>query len=91
MTGEFTNEIDPTKVYNQSLWFNQWYYCHVHDKLENHALNTDKDGVFVEYIPVKDYIFRHNRAVFWTLRDQLPERIGNHVLFRYLLGWLCPP
>ena len=25
------------------------------------------------------------------MRDQLPEKYGNNVLFRYLLGWLNPP
>merc|ERR1740130_1866817 len=50
------------------------------------------DGeITVEYVPTLEYIFRHNRGIFWTLRDQLPESVGNHVVFRFLLGWLCPP
>ncbi len=44
-----------------------------------------------EWIPTLQYIFRHNRAIFWTLRDQLPESLGNHPLFRLALGWMCPP
>jgi delta24-sterol reductase len=31
------------------------------------------------------------RAIFWTLKDQLPERVGNHPLFRLVFGWMCPP
>ena len=45
----------------------------------------------IEYVDTYTYIFRHNRAIFWTLRDQLDERVGNHWLFRLLLGWLLPP
>ena len=45
----------------------------------------------IEYVDTYTYIFRHNRAIFWSLRDQLDERVGNHWLFRLLLGWLLPP
>ena len=44
-----------------------------------------------EFIPTYQYIMRHDRGIFWTLRDQLPEALGNHVAFRWCLGWLNPP
>ena len=42
-----------------------------------------------EYIPLEQYLLRHNRAIFWVVEAMIP--FGNHPLFRYLLGWLCPP
>ena len=40
---------------------------------------------------VSRYIFRHNRAIFWTVRDQIPEYIGNHWVVRWTMGWMFPP
>jgi hypothetical protein len=80
------DEIDTSKINNVGWWFKKWFYTHVRDMLKD---ETQK--VIIEYIPTYQYIFRHNRGIFWTLRDQLPERYGNNVIFRYLLGWLNPP
>eukprot|EP00924_Labyrinthula_sp_SR-Ha-C_P013583 augustus_masked-scaffold_5-processed-gene-7.48-mRNA-1 protein AED:0.41 eAED:0.43 QI:0/-1/0/1/-1/1/1/0/488 len=81
MIGNFVNEIDLTKVYNPNLWFQKWFYLHVKDKKEYN----------IEYIPTKEYIFRHDRGIFWTLRDQLDESLANTLWFRVLFGWLFPP
>lgn len=35
-----------------------------------------------EYIPIQDYLLRHNRAIFWVVEDMIP--FGNHPLFRYV-------
>ena len=43
----------------------------------------------VEYIPLRDYYHRHTRPPFWEMEMMIP--IGNHPVFRYLLGWLMPP
>jgi len=79
MTGRFVDQ-PLSKVNNVGYWFKPWFYTHVETFLQ---------GEGKECIPVHEYIFRHDRGIFWTLRDQLP--VGNHVVFRYLLGWLCPP
>jgi len=42
----------------------------------------------VEYIPVRDYYHRHQRAFFWEVAVIYP--LGNSPLFRYLLGWVFP-
>ncbi|KAI6198413.1 hypothetical protein M3Y99_01875100 [Aphelenchoides fujianensis] len=42
-----------------------------------------------EFVPIADYLLRHNRAIFWVVESMIP--FGNHPLFRLLLGWLCPP
>ena len=78
-------EVEPSLVNRVGLWYKPWFYTHVRGMVE------DKLGNRHEYIPTYEYIFRHNRGIFWTLRDQLPERIGNNILFRYVLGWLNPP
>jgi len=88
MTGTFADTADG-KINNVGLWFKPWFYTHVRDMLgDGLSKNTEK---IVEYVPTYEYIFRHNRGIFWTLKDQLPEKYGNNVVFRYLLGWLCPP
>ena len=74
------------KTNNLTAWYKPWFYKHI----ESMLAMPDRSEV-IEYIDTYTYIFRHNRAIFWTLRDQLDERIGNHWLFRLLLGWLLPP
>ena len=44
-----------------------------------------------EAIPLMAYLNRHRRGVFWTLRDDMGGVMGNHWLFRLLLGWAMPP
>jgi len=92
MTASFVQAPDSSigQVNNCNYWFKPWFYCHIRDMF--HAASKPcAQGTVVEYIPTSQYIFRHNRAVFWSLNDQLPEKYGNHWLFRLLFGWLTPP
>ncbi len=88
MEASFASDEDvraaPGRVNNVGWWFKKWFYTHCRD------IMAGGEPTY-EFIPTYQYIFRHNRGIFWTLRDQLPERIGNNVVFRYLLGWLNPP
>ncbi|MET9415644.1 FAD-binding oxidoreductase [Streptomyces klenkii] len=43
----------------------------------------------VEYVPLRDFHFRHSRSIYWAAEMLVPS--GNHPLFRYALGWLMPP
>jgi len=85
------------QVNNCNWWFKPWFYCHIRDMFHRGCdglLSPDEGTVHTavtEFIPTYQYIFRHNRAVFWSLNDQLPESIGNSFLFRLFLGWLAPP
>eukprot|EP00946_MAST-07B_sp_MAST-7B-sp1_P001884 g1884.t1 len=79
------SDVDSAHINKVGLWYKPWFYTHVR------SMVSDGGGKRHEFIPTYEYIFRHNRGIFWTLRDQLPERIGNNVVFRYLLGWLNPP
>uniref|UniRef100_A0AC34RAE8 FAD-binding PCMH-type domain-containing protein n=1 Tax=Panagrolaimus sp. JU765 TaxID=591449 RepID=A0AC34RAE8_9BILA len=69
-----------SKINEISKWYKPWFYKHVENFL-------GKGGE--EYIPIRDYLLRHNRAIFWVVEDMIP--FGNNPLFRLFLGWLCPP
>jgi len=84
MEGRFVAKAPPNGCFNDvSKWWKPWFFAHVRSKLDG--------GITTEYMPVEPYIFRHDRSLFWTLKDQLPESIGNAPLFRFFLGWLLPP
>uniref|UniRef100_A0A7E4V4U9 Delta(24)-sterol reductase n=1 Tax=Panagrellus redivivus TaxID=6233 RepID=A0A7E4V4U9_PANRE len=68
------------KINEVTRWYKPWFYKHVETFL-------NKEGE--EYIPIQDYLLRHNRAIFWVLEAMIP--FGNHPVFRALLGWACPP
>ena len=42
-----------------------------------------------ELIPLRGYYHRHSKSIFWGIKEIVP--FGNNALFRWLLGWLCPP
>jgi len=90
-----------------SMWYKPWFYKYVQSKLEiNKRLSSasaaaaaasassksileQREKAFVEYIPLRDYYHRHTQSLFWEMELMIP--IGNHPVFRYLLGWLMPP
>lgn len=69
------------KINRITRWYKPWFYKHVEGFL------ATKGGE--EYIPIRDYLLRHNRAIFWVLESMIP--FGNRPLFRLFFGWLCPP
>jgi delta24-sterol reductase len=83
LVGNFADVDTPEKqkkVNHVTRWYKPWYYKHAEKFL-------NKEGE--EYIPIRDYLLRHNRAIFWVLESMIP--FGNNPLFRLFLGWLCPP
>jgi len=83
MSGQFATPITPeerAKINPVNRWYKPWFFEHVRGFLQ-------REGE--EYVPLRDYLHRHDRAIFWTLRDMIP--FGNHPLFRWTLGWMCPP
>ncbi|CAI6345117.1 unnamed protein product [Macrosiphum euphorbiae] len=82
MTGKMTDGNRDIKYVNRiGRFYKPWFFKHVES-----FLMTWKIGE--EYIPLKDYYFRHNKPLFWEIQDIIP--FGNHPVFRYLLGWLMP-
>jgi len=83
MVGRFADVDEArSKVNNVSAWYAPWFYKHVQT-----IMQAGKQ--VEEYIPLRQYLLRHNRAIFWVVEDMLP--FGNNTLFRYIFGWLLPP
>lgn len=83
-TGEFATPTTPAERAKENpigRWYKPWFFKHIESFLER--------GADEEYVPLRDYVHRHDRAIFWTLRDMIP--FGNHPAFRWVAGWLCPP
>ncbi|MCH9686855.1 MAG: FAD-binding protein [Deltaproteobacteria bacterium] len=84
MSGDFATPTTPqqrAKINPVGRWYKPWYFKHIESFLER--------GDGEEYIPLRHYLHRHDRAIFWTLRDMIP--FGNHPVFRLVVGWMCPP
>lgn len=62
--------------------YKPWFYKYVEELLRRGRPHE-------ELVPMREYLLRHNRAIFWVVEDLLPG--GNHPLFRLLFGWLLPP
>ncbi len=85
MKGEFADVTTPeqrAKVNPIGRWYKPWFYTHVRKFL---AVQGEAD----EYIPLRHYLLRHNRSIFWVVEHMIPG--GNHPVFRALLGWMMPP
>lgn len=82
MLGDFSDG-DPTLPVNHiAAWYKPWWYKYVESVMSSGQPRE-------ELVPMREYLLRHNRAIFWVVEDMLPS--GNHPLFRLLLGWLLPP
>lgn len=81
MVGDYS-DYDPNIPVNYvSRWYKPWFYKYVERFL--------KKGKSVELIPLRDYLLRHNRSLFWVIESMIP--FGNHPIFRFFFGWLLPP
>ncbi|XP_057662796.1 delta(24)-sterol reductase-like [Diorhabda carinulata] len=81
MTGTFSDLDKNLRVNNVNRWYKPWFYKYVETFL--------KKGKHTELVPLREYLLRHNRAIFWVAESAIP--FGNNVLFRFLFGWLLPP
>jgi len=84
MVGNFADAPSVTewrKINKVASWYKPWFYKHV----ESFLTKGEQD----EYIPLREYLLRHNRAIFWVVESMIP--FGNNPLFRLLFGWLLPP
>lgn len=81
MLGEHS-DYDPSLPVNHiARWYKPWFYKHTESVLQK--------GKHTELIPLREYLLRHNRAIFWVVESMLP--FGNHPLFAFFFGWLLPP
>ena len=78
------SEVVSAQVNTIGWWFKPWFFEHVRT-----MLNNDDGVTTTEYIPLRDYLMRHDRSMCMTMATIIPY--GNSCWFRYLLGWLLPP
>lgn len=69
------------KINRANSWYKEWFF--------RHAEHYFDSGEGDEFIPLRDYIHRHTRSIFWELEDMIP--FGNEPWYRYLFGWLGAP
>ena len=84
MVGNFADvntASEAEKVNHVTKWYKPWFYKHVETYLTK--------GSGEEYIPLREYLLRHDKAIFWVLESMIP--FGNHPLFLWFLGWMLPP
>eukprot|EP00505_MAST-04D_sp_SCG-Rhode-Island_P001588 Stramenopile-MAST_4_protein_1588 len=89
MEGELADKVDSSKGALNSIgyYWKPWFFTHVRSMITTRG--SCKTGSFQEFIPIYDYLMRHDRSMCMTMPYVLP--FGNHWLFRFLFGWLLPP
>lgn len=81
MVGDYSDYDRNLSINNVASWYKPWFYKYVESFL--------KKGKHTELIPLREYLLRHNRAIFWVVESMIP--FGNNPLFRLFFGWLLPP
>lgn len=81
-TAEEARNAKTSHINSIGRWYKPWFYKYVESFLA-------KSKVTTEYIPLRDYYHRHTKSIFWELEQIIP--VGNHPVFRVLLGWAVPP
>ncbi len=83
MAGDFADApADRRRINPLGRWYKPWFFKHVETFLW-------REGGAEEYIPLRHYLMRHNRSIFWVVQHMIS--FGNHPVFRWLFGWLMPP
>ena len=69
-------------VANINSFYKPFFFRHVETFLDAPKPET-------EYIPLKHFLHRFTRSIFWEIEDMIP--FSNHPLYRCLWGWLGAP
>ena len=75
------NDIFVTQVKTFMRWYSQIFHWDVETFF-------DKEPGSVQYIPIRDYYHRHQRAYFWLITEHSPW--FKYFIVRLLLGWILP-
>jgi len=88
MVGDFADNVgtDGT-LYRHGRWYQPYFYKHVEETFTK--VNPGQNEPVIEYLPLRDYYYRHSRSVFWEMENIVP--LGDSFLFRWLYGWMLPP
>lgn len=86
LVGDFSDNSEQLPV-NSMSYYSEWFFKIAEREMTaNGCANTGPTRV--EVMPLQSYFHRHTAGLFWEMELVLP--MGNHWLFRYLLGWLMP-
>jgi len=81
--GWYTDAPPPgARIANINSFYKPFFFRHVESFL-------DAPSAVTEFIPLKHFLHRFTRSIFWELEDMIP--FSNHPLYRALWGWLGPP
>lgn len=81
MIGNYSDYNPNIPINHCSRWYKPWFYKQTEEVLQT--------GKRTELIPLKHYLSRHNRSIFWVVESMI--HFGNNLIFRLLFGWLLPP
>lgn len=70
-----------SKINRLNLWFKPFFYKYVEGFLQS--------GPDYDYVPIRDWMHRHTRSIFWELEDLVP--FANSPLYRWTWGILGAP
>jgi len=85
MLGNFADKVGADgDLYEHGKWYQPYFYVHAREMLAKKAAK----GAVVEYLPLRDYYYRHSRSVFWEIENIVP--LGDSALFRWGFGWMLP-
>ena len=89
MIGRLTNQISSGKVQRFDRASDPWFYMHAETILKSLTHTTQalfRPTTYKEYIPIRSYLFRYDRGVFWSgLRAFKYFVTPFNALTRYLL------
>jgi len=79
------------KVNPINSFYKPFFFRHVESFLAATApaAGSGTPSSYEEAIPLKDFLHRFTRSIFWELEDMIP--FSNHPLYRCLWGWLGAP
>jgi len=87
MLGDFVDRPGADgAVYEHAKWYKPYFYRHAQHVMER---ATQEGAPIVEYLPTRDYYYRHSRSVFWEMENIVP--LGESAIFRWCFGWMLPP
>ncbi|KAH7318234.1 FAD binding domain protein [Stachybotrys elegans] len=67
--GELTDELPEGEVAHQFLRRKDpWFYLHVEKVLKQLRRSKKPEAVHIDYVHVRDYLFRYDRGGFWVAR-----------------------
>ena len=76
-----------------NAFYRPFFFRHVEAKLGAQRAPcggcADARGATAEVVPLRDFLHRFTRSIFWELEDMIP--FSNHVVYRCLWGWLGAP